>query len=193
VLALLATVAFADPVLVDLSGYPGTWLLDGQPHQGRQVLDLEPGHYQLGLLVGVGVDVAPDGTVTVTGSTGPASIVTSDGRTVAVSPNAQLARSELSALSCTPVALPLPMPEAPPEPKQPPAPIARLSVFMTGLGWADVFVDGERLSRTAPLRDYPLAPGSHEIRVRNEQAGIDAHEVRDFAAGETVILRASVP
>jgi serine/threonine protein kinase len=67
----------------------------------------------------------------------------------------------------------------------------KLTVLLVGGGWANVFVDGEKLPRTAPLRDVELEPGSHEIRVQNEGLGIDHTESVVIGAGETVTVRAA--
>ena len=67
----------------------------------------------------------------------------------------------------------------------------KLTVALTGGGWAHVYVDGEKLAKTAPLRDVELAPGSHEIRVVNEALGLDHTESVVVAAGQVATVRAA--
>ena len=40
-------------------------------------------------------------------------------------------------------------------------------------GWARVYLDGMKLPDTTPLRNYAVQAGVHEVRVLNEEAGID--------------------
>ncbi|MCB9673691.1 MAG: serine/threonine protein kinase [Alphaproteobacteria bacterium] len=67
----------------------------------------------------------------------------------------------------------------------------KLTVLLVGGGWANVFVDGAKLPKTAPLRDFELAPGPHEIRVSNEGLGIDHTESVTVGSGGTVTVRAA--
>ena len=66
---------------------------------------------------------------------------------------------------------------------------AKLAVLLLTGGWANVYVDGTKLDDTAPLRGFGVKPGRHEIRVVNEQLGIDVTERHDFAPGDTITMR----
>jgi serine/threonine protein kinase len=65
------------------------------------------------------------------------------------------------------------------EPKLP----GKLSVSVLGGGWATVYVNGEKLKKTAPLSGYELAPGNYTIRVENAAAGIDTTQTVHVDAG----------
>lgn len=65
-----------------------------------------------------------------------------------------------------------------------------LTVTLVGGGWANVYVDGKKLGKTAPLRDVELSAGPHEIRVANEALGLDQTEQVTVAAGQAVTVRA---
>ncbi len=67
----------------------------------------------------------------------------------------------------------------------------KLTVLLVGGGWANVYVDGEKLNRTAPLRDVEVSAGSHEIRVENEGLGIDHTESVVLSSGGAVTVRAA--
>ncbi|MEZ4240724.1 MAG: protein kinase [Myxococcota bacterium] len=68
---------------------------------------------------------------------------------------------------------------------------ASLTVTMAGGGWANVFVDGTKLSKTAPFKDVQVAPGTHEIRVENPELGLALSEKHQFVAGQAVTIRAA--
>ena len=51
-------------------------------------------------------------------------------------------------------------------------------------GWANVFIDGEKVD-TTPLFNHALAPGKHSIRVVNEATGVDETRSVTVASGET--------
>jgi serine/threonine protein kinase len=70
---------------------------------------------------------------------------------------------------------------------------ATLSVVLVGGGWANVFVDGKQLSKTAPFKDYSLGAGSHEIRVENPGLGLSQVETHRFVAGQNVTIRVKAP
>ena len=90
-----------------------------------------------------------------------------------------------------------PMPEAPPTVAEtdPPAAFPRvedtnepgaLTVVISGGGWANVYIDGNRLTKGAPFTGQPIAAGKHEIWVANERLGIDLKKNVDVVSGETV-------
>lgn len=66
---------------------------------------------------------------------------------------------------------------------------AKLTVTLVGGGWANVYVDGKKLAKTAPLKDWTVTPGPHEIRVENAALGIDVTEKHTFSGGQTVTIR----
>jgi len=65
----------------------------------------------------------------------------------------------------------------------------KLTVTVAG-GWAHVYVDGEKMGKTAPVRDLPIAPGTHQIRVANEALGIDHTETVTVTSGASVTVKA---
>jgi len=67
----------------------------------------------------------------------------------------------------------------------------KLTVLLVGGGWANVFVDGVKLPKTAPLRDVEISPGTHEIRVSNEGLGVDHIQSITVGSGAAVTVRAS--
>jgi hypothetical protein len=77
--------------------------------------------------------------------------------------------------------------EKPPEPV--PVPVAdgpgKVVVSVQGGGWADVWVDGEKQAKTAPLT-LTLPPGKHTIRLQNGELGVDQTDSVDVTAGGTV-------
>src|SRR5690606_29971541 len=62
-----------------------------------------------------------------------------------------------------------------------------LDVRILGGGWADVFVDGERVPLTAPFSGFSLPAGPHTIRVTNRE---DIEHKQDIVvtAGETLVV-----
>ncbi len=64
-----------------------------------------------------------------------------------------------------------------------------LTVVLVGGGWANVFVDGKKLKKTAPLRDVEIAAGTHEVRLVNEAAGIDVTQTITVEAGKPSTMR----
>jgi serine/threonine protein kinase len=53
-------------------------------------------------------------------------------------------------------------------------------------GWAYIFVDGKKLDTTTPLANHEVPPGSHTIRVLNENLGIDASKDINVESGGRV-------
>ncbi len=66
-----------------------------------------------------------------------------------------------------------------------------LSVVVKGGGWANVYVDGDRLTKGAPFTGQPIAAGKHKIWVANERLGIDYTKEIEVGNGKTV--RVEVP
>lgn len=87
--------------------------------------------------------------------------------------------------------------EAPAAPARRAAPAAptgdgSLQVLLTGATWANVFVDGAKLPKTAPFAGVTLAPGSHEVRVVNAAAGLEHVQTVEVAPGGRVVVRAVI-
>ncbi len=62
-----------------------------------------------------------------------------------------------------------------------------------GAAWANVWVDGKKLPRTAPFSGVVLSAGKHTIRVANDAVGLDHSEAVDVTAGGSVTVRATPP
>jgi hypothetical protein len=100
------------------------------------------------------------------------------------------------ALPPTPVAA---RPEAVAEPTPPissAAPAARLreasaatgTVRLTIVPWGEIYVDGEKVGVTPPLRELALKPGPHRIEIRNP--GVASHvQAVHVSAGEEIRIR----
>lgn len=58
----------------------------------------------------------------------------------------------------------------------------KIVVTVQGGGWADVWIDGQKQSKTAPLT-VSLPPGAHTVRLENGSLGIDQTETIDVASG----------
>lgn len=99
-------------------------------------------------------------------------------------------------LEAAPAAAVKPPPVVTPKPKpQPkPKPVAKapglLSVLIIGGGWANVYVDGKKLSSRAPMRGHRLAPGTYRVRVENPTAGIKHTQTVKVSSGKTITVRA---
>jgi serine/threonine protein kinase len=63
-----------------------------------------------------------------------------------------------------------------------------LTVVLDGGGWGDVYVDGVKLPKTAPMRDVQVPPGSHKIRVENSSMGLEYVGTYQFSGGETTVV-----
>lgn len=70
---------------------------------------------------------------------------------------------------------------------RPEAATGLLDVRILGGGWADVFVDGERVPLTAPFTGYRLPAGPHAIRVTNRE-DIEHKQGIVVAPGETFVI-----
>lgn len=66
-----------------------------------------------------------------------------------------------------------------------------LTVKLVGATWGHVFVDGSKLSKTAPLSGYELTPGPHRVRVVNEALGLSYEGRVTIVSGKTATVRAS--
>ena len=60
----------------------------------------------------------------------------------------------------------------------------KVVVSVQGGGWADVWVDGEKQAKTAPLT-VSLPPGKHTVRLQNAELGVDKTEDVEVTAGGT--------
>lgn len=87
-----------------------------------------------------------------------------------------------------PVASPAP---ARPRPRPKPKGDGKLTVVLAGGGWANVYVDGTKLPKTAPLKDYPLSPGNHTVKVENAALGLSHTQSVSVSPGGTVTVKAS--
>ncbi|MEC7519133.1 MAG: protein kinase [Myxococcota bacterium] len=65
------------------------------------------------------------------------------------------------------------------------APAGRGSLTINTMPWARVFVDGRDTGRNTPVRNYPVAPGSHTIGLRTNDGTMHTVQV-DVPAGENV-------
>lgn len=70
---------------------------------------------------------------------------------------------------------------------------ATLSVVLVDGGWANVYVDGKKLPKTAPIKDFQVSPGTHEVRIENPTIGLDLTETHAFVAGKPITVRAKSP
>lgn len=60
-----------------------------------------------------------------------------------------------------------------------------LTVAVQGAAWANVYVNGKKLAKMAPLSGYELAPGTYTVRVENPAAGIDTTQTVSVKSGGT--------
>lgn len=60
----------------------------------------------------------------------------------------------------------------------------KVVVSVQGGGWADVWVDGTKQAKTAPLT-VSLAPGKHTVRLKNDELGVDQTEDVEVTSGGT--------
>lgn len=94
----------------------------------------------------------------------------------------------------TPVPEPQPTVGTAPKPRPAPKPAGNepgnLTVVLAGGGWANVFVDGKKLSKTAPLKNFPISAGSHKIKVENAALGLVHEETVNVSSGGSVTVRA---
>ncbi len=140
--------------------------VDGEPRvelgNELQLTELEPGTYTIVLEAEGYLRVEEDVTVV-------AGEATRLVRTLDAAPKAarRPAPTRASEPSPAPPSAPAPAPAAAP---------GSLTVTVLGGGWANVYVDGVKLGRQAPLRNHPLPPGSYTIRVENPGRGLDHTE-----------------
>jgi serine/threonine protein kinase len=72
-----------------------------------------------------------------------------------------------------------------PEPKSP----GKVTITVMGGGWANVFVNGEKQAKTAPMT-LELKPGTYSIRVQNPAIGVDQTESVTVTSGGTAKVTA---
>jgi len=98
---------------------------------------------------------------------------------------------------------PTPEPAAAPEPEvaavealpgvDPNGEPGALSVVVSGGGWANVYVDGTRLTKGAPFSGQPISAGKHKIWIANERLGIDFIKEIEVGNGKTVRIDVPTP
>src|SRR5678815_523580 len=69
----------------------------------------------------------------------------------------------------------------------------KLSVTVFGIGWADVYIDDVKVSKTAPFHDVDIAPGPHSILVVNARSNFKYEEKIEVQPGATTTVRAHKP
>jgi hypothetical protein len=62
-------------------------------------------------------------------------------------------------------------------------------VTLLGGGWANVYIDGKKLPKTAPFKEIEVPAGPHEVRAENPAAGLNVTERHTFEPGKTTTLR----
>jgi hypothetical protein len=71
-----------------------------------------------------------------------------------------------------------------------PGKTGKLRVVLMGAVWAHVWVDGKKLSRTAPFADLELTTGRHVVRVENSAIGMRHEQTVTIAPGAQQTVRA---
>jgi outer membrane protein OmpA-like peptidoglycan-associated protein len=66
--------------------------------------------------------------------------------------------------------------------------IGTLKVTLKGGGWAYVYIDGQKLSRSAPFDDVDVPVGPHEVWIASHKLGLDYTVAVDIRPGETTTL-----
>ncbi len=89
-----------------------------------------------------------------------------------------------------PVATPDPKPTTGAKPRPRAKGPGKLTVTLSGGGWANVYVDGKKLAKTAPFKDFSLPAGSHTIKVENPALGIAHEEKVSVSSGGSATVRA---
>jgi len=85
------------------------------------------------------------------------------------------------------------MPALPKEAESPVAPRApttdaAINVVIVAFPWAEVYVDGNRLGVSPPLRSIALRPGKHKVELRN--SSFPAHvETVDVKSGAEISVK----
>lgn len=94
-----------------------------------------------------------------------------------------------------PPLVPTPAPDPEPAAVAPPPAGApgRLSVEVAGGGWANVYVDNQRLSKGAPFADFPVSVGPHTVWVTNRRQQIDYTEEIVVEAGQSISIVVPLP
>ncbi|NCG21465.1 MAG: protein kinase [Rhodobacterales bacterium] len=103
---------------------------------------------------------------------------------------------EEATLPYTLKAVPKPKPQVEVRPTRPstPRPQAtgpgKLTVTLSGGGWANVYIDGKKVSKTAPFKDFSLSAGTHKIKVENPALGIAHEQQVTVSSGGSTTVRA---
>jgi outer membrane protein OmpA-like peptidoglycan-associated protein len=66
--------------------------------------------------------------------------------------------------------------------------VGMLEVVLKGGGWAYVYIDGRKLSRSAPFNDVEVPVGPHEVWIASHKLGLDYTVAVDIRNGETTKL-----
>jgi hypothetical protein len=74
-------------------------------------------------------------------------------------------------------------------PKEPS--VGSLRIVMRGGGWANVYLNGEKLSSTAPLA-LSVPPGEYEVRLENAYSGLDQRQLVQVDTGGTTVIQATL-
>ena len=77
---------------------------------------------------------------------------------------------------------------------EPSAPVVaepgKLSIGIIGGGWGTVYIDGKKLSRTAPMAGHTLPAGKHTVRVVNQEIGLDYTQTITVKSGQVMRVNA---
>jgi len=82
-------------------------------------------------------------------------------------------------------------PPAAAEPKKTEDKPGKLAVGIIGGGWADVYINGKKLARTAPLPGHSLKPGKYTVRIVNPTLGLEQTHKVTVVSGQTHRLNIS--
>jgi serine/threonine protein kinase len=78
--------------------------------------------------------------------------------------------------------------DSPPPASEPKSP-GKVTITVMGGGWANVFVNGEKQAKTAPMT-LELKPGTYSIRVQNPAIGVDQTQSVTVTSGGTAKVTA---
>jgi hypothetical protein len=67
-----------------------------------------------------------------------------------------------------------------------------LKVVLLGANWAQVYIDGKKVEKSAPFSGVSLSAGEHLIKVENPAAGLSHVQKVTVTAGGSVTVRAAV-
>jgi outer membrane protein OmpA-like peptidoglycan-associated protein len=115
-------------------------------------------------------------------------------KTAPPAPPATPGKTPAATEGAAPAASPSPWGGAPAAPAESSSPWAdapaRLTVNVSGAGYADVYLDEVKLSKAAPFRDFEIEPGKHTITVVNPRAGLNYTQEIVVQGGESVTVDA---